>query len=273
VAVIGRDNTTGLQVWSAEWGYPGDFDYREFHKKDGISGFQYWRVTGPKIDLAMKDAYHPDWAQFKVEQHADHFVHLLNQRLLEHHAQTGEFGLVSANFDTELFGHWWFEGVNWLEAVLRRIALSKDIQLTTALEYLNNHPPDTAIYLPEGSWGAGGTHFVWDNAETSWMWPIIYEAENRLAEAKEAYQDAKGRQRFSLDQAARELLLLQSSDWPFLVTTGQAREYAIQRFLQHVERFNNLLDALEAKEENEVADTYWELDKVFPEIDFKWFET
>lgn len=272
VAVIGRENRTGLQVWSAEWGYPGEYDYREFHKKDGISGMQYWRVTGARVDLADKDAYHPDWAAFKVQQHADHFTYLLSRILGEFHAQSGKFGIVSANYDTELFGHWWFEGVDWIEAVLRRLATSEVVELTTASAYVEAHPPETALYLPEGSWGAGGTHFVWDNADTHWMWPIIHDAERRMLEVVKTYSRAGDQPKAVLSQAARELLLLQSSDWPFLVSTGQAGAYAIQRFHQHLERFNSLLDSLEAGQPDvELAAELWERDKVFPEIDYHWF--
>lgn len=272
VAVIARNNKTGLQVWSAEWGYPGDFDYREFHKKDGYSGMQYWRVTGAKVDLGNKEAYHSDWAAGKVQQHADHFADLVQSELKTYHDESHQYGLIAANFDTELFGHWWFEGVDWLEAVLRRLAAAEEVQLTTATRFLNQHPPQTALDLPEGSWGAGGTHFVWDNADTHWMWPIIHEAEERMAEAVEKHPSARGVRRQGLDQAARELLLLQSSDWPFLVTTGQAREYAIQRFLQHVERFNTLLDQVERKQPSkDIVERFWELDKIFPDIDYRWF--
>jgi 1,4-alpha-glucan branching enzyme len=67
-------------------------------------------------------------------------------------------------------------------------------------------------------------------------------------------------------------LLLQSSDWPFLVTTGQAREYAIQRFSQHLERFNKLVDSLDDGQPNvQLAHELYELDKVFPDIDYRWF--
>jgi 1,4-alpha-glucan branching enzyme len=274
VAVIGRNNRTGLQVWSAEWGYPGEFDYREFHKKDGISGMQYWRVTGSKIDLANKDAYHPDWATYKVGQHADHFAHLVETLLTEYHENTGGFGIIAANYDTELFGHWWFEGVNWVREVLRRLARSEIVDLTTASDFVASHPPETVIHLPEGSWGAGGTHFVWNNADTQWMWPIVHHAEQRMESAVEEHPAARGAKRAVLDQAARELLLLQASDWPFLVTTGQAGEYAIQRFRQHVERFHDLLDTLDqAKPDASLVEELWEKDKVFPEIDYRWFQS
>ncbi len=274
VAVIGRNNRTGQQVWSAEWGYPGDFDYREFHRKAGTSGLQYWRVTGAKTDLAYKDYYHPDWAAYKVDQHAEHFAHLVGDLIRSHHSQTGEYGLISSNYDTELFGHWWFEGVAWIGKVLRHLAANEDVEMTTASTYVEAHPPRDVLNLPESSWGAGGTHFVWDNAETHWMWEPIHSAEQRMETLAGKYASATPDETLVLNQAARELLLLQSSDWPFLVTTGQAREYAIQRFSQHIERFNALAGSVEKGTPDVArASEYWELDKVFPDIDYRWFAT
>ncbi|MBZ0292705.1 MAG: DUF1957 domain-containing protein [Anaerolineae bacterium] len=274
VAVIGRNNRSGMQVWSADIGYPGDVDYREFHKKAGTSGLQYWRVTGHKVELGDKDYYHPDWAHYKMEQHAEHFAHLIGDLLRDYHNNTGEFGLVSSNYDTELFGHWWFEGVKWLGQVLRHLAQNPEIELTTASRFINQHPPQEVLSLPEGSWGAGGTHFTWDNSETHWMWQPIHEAERRMENLANRYETAKGDDLFVLKQAARELLLLESSDWPFLVTTGQAREYAIQRFSQHVERFEKLAASLERELPDRVfAEECWEMDKVFPNVDYRWFRT
>jgi 1,4-alpha-glucan branching enzyme len=272
VAVLGRNNRTGLQVWSAEWGYPGDFDYREFHKKDGISGMQYWRVSGARVELGDKDAYHPDWASWKVGEHARHFAFLVASLLRTYHDRTGGFGIISANYDTELFGHWWFEGVSWIQAVLRELAASPDVECTTAPDFVQAHPPETVLNLPEGSWGAGGTHFVWDNADTHWMWPIIHAAESRMLEAVRRHPKAEGGMRDVLNQAARELLLLQSSDWPFLVSTGQAKEYAVQRFHSHVERFDQLLAFLDGgSPDPTLASSLWERDKIFPEVDYRWF--
>lgn len=272
VAVIGRNNRTGQQVWSADWGYPGDFDYREFHKKAGTSGLQYWRVTGAKTDLAYKDYYHPDWAAYKVDQHAEHFAHLVGDLIRNHHTETGEYGLIASNYDTELFGHWWFEGVTWIGKVLRHLAQNEDVEMTTASTFIAEHPPTEVLHIPESSWGAGGTHFVWDNAETHWMWEPIHEAEVRMETLAGRYPDPTADEDMVLNQAARELLLLQSSDWPFLVTTGQAREYAIQRFSQHIERFNALARSIEkGTPDTERAAHFWELDKVFPDIDYRWF--
>jgi 1,4-alpha-glucan branching enzyme len=274
VAVIGRNNSTGQQVWSANIGYPGDFDYREFHKKAGTSGLQYWRVTGAKVDLAHKDYYHPDWAEMKIEQHAEHFAHLVGDLLREFKDQTGKFGLIASNYDTELFGHWWFEGVKWLSHVLRHLAQASDVQLTTATEYITQHPPTEVLHIPESSWGAGGTHFTWDNGETHWMWAPVHECEARMENLANTHTNPNADELAVLKQAARELLLLQSSDWPFLVTTGQAREYAIQRFSQHVERFKRLADSLDdGKPDTAFAEEMYELDKVFDAIDYTWFRS
>ncbi len=272
--MIGRNNRTGLQVWSAEWGYPGEYGYREFHKKDGVSGMQYWRVTGPQVDLAQKEADHPDWAAHKAGLHAGHFANLVEEITREcWQTSKGEFGIVSANYDTELFGHWWFEGVDWLQAVLRRLSGSKVVDMTTASDFLEAHAPQTVVHIPEGSWGAGGAHFVWDNADTGWMWPVVHEAERRMLQMVQSPPAQNGANDPVLNQAARELLLLQSSDWPFLVTTGQAKEYAIERFEQHLGRFTSLLDSIDRQApDHELAVILWEKDKVFPGIDWRWFQ-
>lgn len=276
VAVIGRNNETGQRVWSADWGYPGDFDYREFHRKDGISGLQYWRVTGAKVDLGDKDFYHPDWAENKVRMHAQDFAALV-ERILQAQWDTGQgYGIISSNYDTELFGHWWFEGVEWLKQVLRLLAANPKVDLVTASEYLEAHPPQRVIHLPEGSWGAGGNHFTWDNNDTHWMWTPIHEAEQRMEWLANTYKNRYHDETYRgvLNQAARELLLLESSDWPFLVTTGQARQYAIQRFSQHLERFNELADSIERGQPDvTLAARLWERDRLFPDIDYRWWAT
>jgi len=272
VAVIGRNNRSGTQVWSAEIGYPGDEDYREFYRKAGTSGLYYWRVTNKNIDLGMKDTYHPDWAAYKIDQHAEHFAHMIGDMLRDFHNRTGKYGLVLSSYNTELFGHWWFEGVNWLGSVLRHLARDPNVELTTASRHIVQHPPEEVLSLSEGSWGVGGTHFTWDNNETHWMWQPIHEAEGRMESLATGMTQPTADEAAILKQAARELLLLQSSDWSFLITSGQAREYAIQRFNQHLERFEKLADSLEqGNPRRDLADEYWELDKIFPDIDYRWF--
>lgn len=268
VAAIGRNVTTGLQVWSADHGYPGDFLYREFHKKDGESGLHYWRVTGAHVDLADKQPYDPAPASERAHEHARHFASLVEQQVRAYASSSGKYGIVCAAYDTELFGHWWFEGVQWLQDVLRHLAASDTVGLTGAAQFVRERPPEDVVALPEGSWGQQGTHFTWMNADTAWMWPLINGAQRRMEGIVARYARAAGETAAALDQLARELLLLQSSDWPFLVTTGQARQYAELRFSQHIERFNELADAIERGtiDRGRVA-ALWERDKLFPDID------
>lgn len=237
VAVLARNNRTGQQVWSGEFGYPGDQWYREFHRKDAVSGMQYWRISGPKVDLGAKQPYNPSRAQDRVADHARHYVGLVEDLLRDYNDRTGEYGIIASNYDTELFGHWWFEGVDWLKDVLRGLAASDVVDLTTASAFVDEHASGVVMNLPESSWGSGGNHFTWMNHETEWMWPIIHECETTMETLVATWPDASGDREIALNHAARELLLLESSDWPFLVTTGQAKEYAIERFQQHVERF------------------------------------
>ena len=273
ISVFGRNDRTGIQVWGADWGYPGDYDYREFHKRAGTSGLQYWRVTNSNADLYHKEYYQPDWAAMKCQLHADHFIQLVESTLREYsNANDGAQGIISSNYDAELFGHWWFEGVEWLSKVLRGIAEHDEIHLTTPSEYLEQYPASNGIRLPESSWGAGGRDFTWNNGDNRWMWRPIHELEERMAKSASSYRKATPDEDFTLKQAARELLLCQSSDWPFLVSTGQAREYAIQRFSQHAERCNRLLNSLEkGKPDRALAEEYWELDKIFPDINYHLF--
>ncbi len=275
VAVLGRNNRTGMQVWSADWGYPGEYDYREFHKKDGISGLQYWRVTGARLDLAHKDYYHPDWAVNKVSEHAGHYSWLVEDLLNDFYRQNNKTGIIAAAYDTELFGHWWFEGISWIRQVLKLLASSETVELVTASEFIEKHPPEDVLSLREGSWGQAGNHFTWLNTDTEWMWPLIRAAEIRMEELVAQYPNASGKIAEILNQAARELLLLESSDWPFLITTGQARMYASDRFQEHVSRFERLADiASSGKADSEgrgICREYNDLDNVFPDIDYRVF--
>jgi 1,4-alpha-glucan branching enzyme len=217
VAVLARHERTGQQVWSATFGYPGDFVYREFHRKDPVSGMQYWRVTGSQVDLGAKEPYNPWQASDQVRSHAAHYVGLIAEHLRAFHESSGKFGSITASYDTELFGHWWFEGVYWLKEVLRGLAHHPDVELTTASGIVEHHPPREVLSLPESSWGAGGGHYTWLNDDTEWMWPLIHEAERRMETLAANNSVSDGDRRDVLNQSARELLLLQSSDWPFLV--------------------------------------------------------
>ncbi len=237
VSVLARNERTGEQVWSADWGYPGDAAYREFHKKDDASGLHYWRVTGPGVDLAEKAEYDPEAALQRAREHAHHYVSVARAELDGYRRLEGETGLVLASYDTELYGHWWLEGIPWLEAVLRELAADPEIELLSASEAISRRPARRQIALPEGSWGAGGDHRTWMNEGTAWTWPEIHRRQERATALLTSNGPAER-------QLARELLLLQASDWQFLMTTGQANDYAVERFRSHCARFDAIADAL-----------------------------
>jgi 1,4-alpha-glucan branching enzyme len=171
-----------------------------------------------------------------------------------------------------LFGHWWFEGITWIKDVIKKLRQYTAVQMQTASEYLESQPPTKAIELPESSWGAGGHYQVWYNDGTEWMWPIIHNCEKTMQEVEDKYRDRGGIYDRALKQALRELLLLQSSDWPFLITTGQAWQYAKDRFNGHVDRFHAIVDMLNTGNFDEAKLSKIEdIDNCFPNVDHGWF--
>ncbi|MBI1964458.1 MAG: DUF1957 domain-containing protein, partial [Candidatus Rokubacteria bacterium] len=232
-----RDPRTTLQVWSRGHGYPGEYAYLEFHKKHFPGGLRFWRITDNSGDLGRKAVYEPDAAAQKVGLQARHFVGLVQTTLAE--AGAGGPALVCSPYDAELFGHWWFEGPAWLEQIAREMARA-GVERATLGEALDAAPPQATLALPEGSWGEGGDHRVWLNRDTEWTWDRVYSAEaewvEHLARAAHAPADFKR----VLAQATRELLLLQASDWQFLITTGSARDYAERRVAEHYAEFKRL---------------------------------
>ncbi|MEZ5063113.1 MAG: 1,4-alpha-glucan branching protein domain-containing protein [bacterium] len=265
-ACFSRDPGTGIQVWCGDHGYPGDPEYLDFHKKSDTGGHRYWRITGPGVDLAQKSLYSPTQALERVATHADHFAHLVHSTL----ADTGDGAILCAPYDAELFGHWWFEGVSWIEAALSRLARDPDIALTTLGRHHEEFPPEHVLALPEGSWGEGGGHAVWRNPRVDWTWSLIDAAESEVWDllGRTAGQEDLAR-RFAL-AALREFLLLGASDWAFLITTNGAPDYAADRLRRHAENVATCADAarrlLTGREP--AADAITDLEKLEARNDF-----
>jgi 1,4-alpha-glucan branching enzyme len=274
--VFPRDPRTGIQVWSGDHGYPGDGDYLDFHKKRWPGGHRYWAVTGSNVDMADKRPYNPQAAAERTKSHASHFVHLVWEAL---NAGMNDAipPILCSPFDAELFGHWWFEGPLWLEAVARTLHnYPTGIHLTTCSQYLEQYPRAGFISMHEGSWGAEGTNHVWMNPDTSWTYNHIYPAELYTREVCTSgkWNQTDLGQRI-VKQLCRELLLLESSDWQFLITTGAARDYAELRFETHNDQFHELKSIWQHVEANNEITTEQrsrleaiELrDNIFPDID------
>lgn len=267
VAAIARHPRVSGQVWSARHGYPGDASYREFHRKDDVSGLRYWRVVDPRVGLGEKELYDWDAAFARTRVHAAHFVELARDELAAHRAATGRGGLLVAAFDLELFGHWWFEGVAWLGETLRRFADGAPTT-TSVAGYLAASPPTTSTTLFEGSWGKGNDHSTWLNDRTAETWPELDRAAEVLEDAVATTPRARLAER-AVAQAARELLIAQASDWQFLITTGQAEKYARERFRTHLLRFYRALEiARRGGDERELAELEAQ-DNPFPDVDWR----
>jgi 1,4-alpha-glucan branching enzyme len=276
VTVFARDPRTAVQVWSSDSGYPGDPFYLDFHKKRWPGGHRYWRVTDSRADISQKQIYDSAQAIERVKSHAAHFVQLVCDTL---HPGTNDQAppVLNALFDAELFGHWWFEGPQWLEAIAR-ILHEQDtgIELSGSAQYLDRFPPAGSIAMDEGSWGAGGSSQVWLNPETTWTYTHIYPAELYTREVCTggAWRSSPQAKRI-VQQLCRELLLLESSDWQFLITTGAARDYAEIRFQTHNDQFHEIQSlwqsfesqgSLTPEQDSRLAEIE-RRDGIFPEID------
>jgi 1,4-alpha-glucan branching enzyme len=269
LAAFGRDPDCSQQVWSSAVGYPGDYDYREFYRDighdldldyiapyihpDGIridTGIKYYRITGPG---KHKVPYVPEWAEHKAATHAAHF---LSERIKQ--AKTLSAGmdrkpLVVAPYDAELFGHWWFEGPRWLDCLIRETAAQDAIRLVTLSEYLDEYPENQKTTPCLSSWGRNGFNEVWLNSENDWIYRHLQQGAELLERLGKANPHATGVTKRALDQAARELLLAQASDWAFMIHSGTMQEYATRRTKGHLHRLYDLGRQIESGDIDDAA--------------------
>jgi 1,4-alpha-glucan branching enzyme len=181
--------------------------------------------------------------------------------------------LVVSPYDAELYGHWWFEGPLFLDYVARKIACDQQtVQLTTCSEYLDEYPVNALCSPSPSSWGDGGYSAVWVDGSNDWIYRHVHHAEGRMVELARRFRDRTPTEleRRALNQAARELLLAQSSDWAFIMKTATAVKYATDRVKAHLARFRRLDEELERGQLDEawLRDLEWR-DNLFPSIDFR----
>ena len=241
VAALVRDPRSSMQVWSRGSGYPGDGAYLEFHKIRWPGGLRLWRVTSRTSDLGDKKSYDPAVARLTAREHAAHFAALLAEVAATE--ASGSDGVIVDPFDTELFGHWWFEGPDFIGDLYEALPDHPRVRAVTATEHLDGHAAHVGIRLTQGSWGRNGDFSMWMNDQVAWTWRIIWELEHTFWNIAPAALDRPDLHDI-LAQAARSLLLLQSSDWQFIISTGEASDYAIHRFNGHAAETRELLGAL-----------------------------
>lgn len=250
VRALVRDPQSSRQVWSRDDGYPGEGGYLEFHKIRFPGGLKLWEVTGPGVSLGDKKPFDPRRARDLARGHAEHFAGLLNG--IAHGSGQSRDGVIVAPFDTELLGHWWFEGPDFLADVYRALSTSDRVRPTSAAAHVGGTAGATALDLPAGSWGRGGDFSMWLNEQTAWMWTRLWGIEERFWNiAPSALRIPEAHP--ILEQAARELLLAQSSDWQFIISTGEVADYGERRFRLHADAVDSLVSALEIGEDLEDA--------------------
>jgi 1,4-alpha-glucan branching enzyme len=280
VAAFARHPRVSEQVWSGIIGYPGAPEYLDFHRKQPEAGLRYHRVTSQETPSDEKLPYDPALIEARLQEHAAHFCNVVREVLGGHKFFANREGVVVAPFDAELFGHWWFEGPRFLRQVLEMLANDPQITLMTTEEALHHATLDKVVRLPEGSWGERGDHSVWLNDKTRWMWESEYRAEGRFLHLLHTLPWRENEQvREMLTRAARELLLLQASDWPFVIHSGGAVDYGIQRFAGHCTRFDRLTQIAEAISRGEELTELQNVqiaeaalhDEIFAEIDLEWW--
>ena len=155
-SIFTRDPKSALVVWSGEHGYPGDSNYLDFHKKHFPGGNRYWKVTGPKVDLGEKQVYDPGIIPERIRENAAHFAGLVRQTLADFSGTHHRPGIVTAPYDTELFGHWWFEGPRFIYQVIREFSENPGVRLTTLTEHHESLPAPEGRHYSRGLLGGGG---------------------------------------------------------------------------------------------------------------------
>jgi len=291
VAAFGRDLESSKSVWSAEEGYPGDFAYREFYRDVGYdleydyvrpylngdgarlhTGIKYYRITGKTND---KQPYDPDRAMEKAAQHAGNFMFNREKQIQYLRGAMDRAPLIISPYDAELFGHWWFEGPDWLEFLIRKVHFDqKTFTLVAPSDYFQLYPTNQCLEPSMSTWGNGGYNDVWLNGSNDWMYRHLHKMAERMTEQANAHPRPDPLTHRALNQMARELLLAQSSDWAFILKTQTHTAYAYRRMRDHLARFTTLYEGVTGN----AVDEAWlsdreALDTIFPFLDYRLYAT
>lgn len=289
IAAFGRDLDSAKQVWSKHEGYPGDANYREFYRDigfdldldylrpylpaddlRGFTGIKYFRITG---NAPEKQAYNRAAALQAAANHAQHFLEARMAQIRRLAEIMDRPPLVLSPYDAELFGHWWYEGPEFLDYFVRKAYFDQSVfSFITPEEYLKEFHSNQIAKPAASSWGEEGYWRVWLNETNEWIYPHLHVAEERMTKLAREVGRPTALQERALKQAARELLLAQASDWPFILRTGTSPDYARKRVKDHLFRFITLHDQLTKSE----VDELWlkeieSRDNLFPNVNWRYW--
>jgi 1,4-alpha-glucan branching enzyme len=258
VFAFGRDFRSARQVWCADRGYPGDHAYRDFYRDIGFdlplsytgaftrmkdvrtfTGLKYYRVTGKTEN---KLPYDRPAAMQRAAEHAMHFVRERETDFMKLSSFHFRPAVISA-FDAELFGHWWHEGIEWLDMALRKTQEPEaTFRVTTPSHYLRGAArtgPFDRIEPAASTWGEGGFSELWIGQRNHHLYRHLHTMAGRM-ETLVSRRSGSAAVKRAVCQAMREMLLAQASDWAFLMEKDRASTYAEGRVRRHMERFHQL---------------------------------
>lgn len=285
-----RDIEATDAVWSEDSGYPSDPAYREFYRDIGydlpidyiapfvdlkqvrtFTGFKYWAITGHTDN---KHLYKPERASAKAVEHAENFLYNRTRQLRKASALMRKPALIVAPYDAELFGHWWHEGIQWLEAVFRHAQTTSELSFVTLTEAYRDRKECTCANPEFASWGEDGYADVWLNKSNEWLYRHTFKLVERMTELANRFPDESGLRERVLNQAARETILAQAADWPFLLRAGKSGAFARKQIEDAVTNFTKIYEMMCAN----TVGTEWvtRLEKrnnIFPAINYRVFRS
>jgi 1,4-alpha-glucan branching enzyme len=288
-AAFGRDIESSKQVWSAEEGYPGDAEYRDFYRDCGFdleydyirpyiqpnglrkfTGLKYYRITGR---TPHKEPYRPHLARERAASHAANFMFNREKQIEHLRGIMGVEPLVLCPYDAELYGHWWYEGPIFLDYLFRKSACDQQtFSMITPSEFLTRHDTHQISQPSASSWGNEGHSSVWLEPSNAWIYPHLHIATVRMIELAGRFRHQHPHTLLdrALRQAARELLLAQSSDWAFIMKTGTMVPYAVKRTKDHLLQFTRLYEQIKSDrvEESFLANCEWR-NPIFLDLDWR----
>jgi 1,4-alpha-glucan branching enzyme len=283
-----RHLASSNDVWDKDYGYPSDPVYREFYRDIGYdlpldyikpylysgdnpssTGYKYYRITGK---TNQKEYYNPEAALLKVKEHASNFLYNRRQTVERLQKAGHKFEpIFNIPLDAELFGHWWFEGVNWLEELFTQAQDMPQVEFVRPVDLALDASYQTVSPI-FSSWGTGGFAEVWLDGANDWIYRHTYRVIDRFFELVRRFPDETGRRERALNQAAREMVLAQASDWPLMLKMGVTIDYAQRRIKEHISNFNQIYDSLSGnKLDTEWLTTLEKKNNIFPRLDYRIF--
>ena len=185
----------------------------------------------------------------------------------------GRKPLIVAPYDAELYGHWWYEGPDFLNFFVRKAAFDQNtVRLIAPSDYFREYPINQVSTPSFSSWGWKGYSETWLSGANDWIYRHLHKATLRMSELADRFRGQNGFVGRALKQAARELYLAQSSDWAFIMHTGTMVPYAVKRTKDHILNFTKIYeDLMNDRLNEEFLRDLEHKNNIFPNVDYHMF--